>query len=90
MGVKLNRSACEYAKQLIEAGKFIDDEREAWAEHHPSTQIEERFVEKNSFSEYNKWFMAINNEYGEDRTRHYEFRLFAVQSGWQFVPGRNP
>ena len=44
MTVKLNQRAYEYAKQLIEEGKFIDDEREAWSDHHPSTQIEKEFI----------------------------------------------
>ena len=73
MTVKLNQRAYEHAKRLIEQDKFIDDEREAWSDHHPSTQIEEDFIEKNGFSEYGKWFLGINDEYGEDRTRHYEF-----------------
>jgi len=73
MTVKLNESAYEHAKRLIEQGKFIDDEREAWPDHHPSTRAENEFIEKNGFSEYGKWFLGVNGEYSEDRTRHYEF-----------------
>ena len=73
MAVKLNRSAYEHAKRLIEEGKFVNDERDAWSDHHPSTQMEEEFVGKNDFSEYGKWFLGINDEYSEDRKRHYEF-----------------
>ena len=73
MTVKLNQGAYEHAKRLIEQGKFINDERDAWSDHHPSTQVEEDFIEKHGFSEYSKWFLGINDEYGEDRTRHYEF-----------------
>jgi len=73
MTVKLNQRAYEYAKQLIEEGKFIDDEREAWSDHHPSTQIEEEFIENNGLFEYGKWFLGINDEYREDRKRYYEF-----------------
>jgi hypothetical protein len=73
MTVKLNRRAYEHAKRLVERDKFIDDEREAWSDHHPSTQVEEDFIKKNGFREYGKWFLGINNEYGQDRTRHYEF-----------------
>jgi hypothetical protein len=72
MTVKLNERAYEYAKQLIEEGKFIDDEREAWSDHHPSTQIEEEFIEKKGLFEYGKWFLGVNAEYREDRKRHYE------------------
>ena len=73
MTVKLNESAYEHAKRLIEQGKFIDDEREAWPDHHPSTRAENEFIEKNGFSEYGKWFLGVNGEYSEDRTRHYQF-----------------
>jgi len=72
MTVKLNGRAYEHAKRLIEEGKFIDDERDAWSDHHPSTQIENEFVEKNGFVEYGKWFLGVNGEYGEDRKRQYE------------------
>ena len=71
MTVKLNGLAYEHAKRLVEEGKFIDDEREAWSDHHPSTQIENEFIEKNGFYEYGKWFFLINEEYSEDSRSHY-------------------
>jgi hypothetical protein len=73
MTVKLNGRAYEQAKRLIEEGKFIDDEREAWSDHHPSTQMEKEFIDNNGFSEYSKWFLGVNNEYGEESRRHYEY-----------------
>jgi hypothetical protein len=71
--VKLNERAYEHAKRLIEEGKFIDDERDAWSDHHPSTRTENEFIEKNGFSQYSKWFLAVNDEYSEAGRRHYEF-----------------
>jgi hypothetical protein len=73
MTVKLNQRAYEHAKRLIAQDKFIDDERDAWSDHHPSTQTEEEFIQKSGFFEYGKWFLGVNDEYGENRTRHYEF-----------------
>jgi hypothetical protein len=73
MAVKLNRPGYEHAKRLIEAGKFIDDERDAWSDHHPSTQNENAFIENNGLFEYSKWFLGVNDEYGEESTRYYEF-----------------
>jgi hypothetical protein len=73
MTVKLNDRAYEHAKRLIGEGKFFDDEREAWSDHHPSTRTENDFIEKNGFFEYGKWFLGINDEYGEESRRHYEF-----------------
>jgi hypothetical protein len=73
MSVKLNGPGYEHAKRLIAQGKFIDDERDAWSDHHPSTQIEEEFVKKNGLFEYGKWFLGTNDKYREDGARHYEF-----------------
>ena len=73
MTVKLNGRACEHARRLIKEGKFIDDERDAWSDHHPSSQTENEFIEKNGFSIYSKWFLAVNDEYIEESRRHYEF-----------------
>ena len=73
MTVKLNTAGYEHAKRLIEEGKFTDDEGDAWSDHHPSTQIENEFIEKNGFVEYGKWFLGVNDEYGENRKRQYEF-----------------
>ncbi len=73
MTVKLNRPAYEHAMRLIQEGKFIDDEREAWSDHHPSTRLEKEFVEKNGLSEYGKWFLGVNDDYKDDRKRYYEF-----------------
>jgi hypothetical protein len=72
MTVKLNRSAYEHAKRLIEEGKFIDDERDTWSDHHPSTQTENEFIEKNGLFEYGKWFLGVNDEYREESRRYYE------------------
>jgi hypothetical protein len=72
MTVKLNDRGYEHAKRLIEKGKFVGDERDAWGEHHPSTRIEKEFIEKKGFAEYGKWFLAVNDEYAEDARRHYE------------------
>ena len=73
MTVKLNGRAYEHAKRLIAEGRFIDDERDAWSDHHPSTRTENEFIEENGFFEYGKWFLGVNESYREDSRRHYEF-----------------
>jgi hypothetical protein len=73
MTVKLNQHAYEHAKRIIEEGNFVDDERDAWSDHHPSTQTEEEFIKKNGLFEYGKWFLGVNDEYPEDSKRRYEF-----------------
>ena len=73
MTVKLNDLAYEHAKRLIAEGKFIDDERDAWSDHHPSTRTENEFIDTNGLYEYSKWFLAVNDEYREETRRYYEF-----------------
>jgi hypothetical protein len=71
--VKLNERAYEHAKRLIEEGKFIDDERDAWSEHRPSTQQENEFIRQSGFAEYAKWYLGINDEKDQQTKGRYEF-----------------
>lgn len=72
MTVKLNGCAYEHAKRLIQEGKFIDDERDAWSDHHPSTLTENKFIQENGLFKYSKWFLGANDEYKEESSRYYE------------------
>lgn len=73
MAVRLNNRAYDYAKRLINEGKFVWDQRDAWSEHQPSTPKENEFIQRYGFSEYGKWFLGTNDQYREDTKRHYEF-----------------
>jgi hypothetical protein len=73
MAVRLNNLAYDYAKRLINEGKFVWDQRDAWSEHQPSTPKENEFIQRYGFSEYGKWFLGTNDQYREDTKRHYEF-----------------
>jgi hypothetical protein len=73
MTVKLNDRAYEHAKKLINEGKFLYDQRDAWSEHQPSTSKENEFIQRHGFPEYGKWYLAINDDYKDDTKRHYEF-----------------
>jgi hypothetical protein len=50
MATKLNKRAFEHAKNLISNGKCVKDEKDKWSEHQPSTQDENKFIEKNGIS----------------------------------------
>ncbi len=50
MAVKLNNRAYEHAKALINEGKFVVDERDAWSEHQPSAQQENEFIQRHGFA----------------------------------------
>ena len=73
MAVKLNQRAFEHAKELIEQGKFVFDERDMWSEHQPSAQDENEFIREHGFSEYAKWFLGIDTDEDEENKRRYKF-----------------
>lgn len=37
LGVKLNNQAFEYAKQMVQKGRFVYDDQDMWSEHQPSS-----------------------------------------------------
>jgi hypothetical protein len=73
MAVKLNRQAFEHAARLVDEGKYVADQRDAWSEHQPSTAQENEFIAQHGFGEYAKWFLGINDEYPENKKGRYEF-----------------
>ena len=73
MAVTLSRRAYEHARELINDGRFVFDERNAWSEHRPSAQQENEFIRLHGFAEYGKWYLGINDEKPEDTKEHYEF-----------------
>src|SRR3979411_3052778 len=73
MAGTVNRRAYEHAKELISAGGFVFDERDAWSEHRPSTEEENAFLRLHGFAEYGKWYLGINDEKPEQTKGHYEF-----------------
>jgi hypothetical protein len=73
MKLKLNRTAFEHAKELIDQRRFVFDERDAWSEHQPSAEDENEFIREHGFGEYGKWYLGINEEKDEDTKARYEF-----------------
>jgi hypothetical protein len=73
MAVKLNRTAFDHAKRLIKEGKVELDARDDWSRHQPSTDDENRFIEKHGFADYAKWHLGVDDEYAEDTKSRYSF-----------------
>jgi len=73
MSVKLNRTAFDYAKQLIQHGKVVRDERDAWSEDQPTTAMENEFIRLHGFREYAKWHLAIDDEQDPETKKRYKF-----------------
>ena len=70
MTVKLHKRAFDHAKQLIEAGAYVLDDKDAWSEHQPTTRQENAFLRQHGFGEYGKWFLGIDGEEAETKGRY--------------------
>jgi hypothetical protein len=73
MAVRLNRAAFSHAKELINEGKVVLDERDAWSEHQPSAEEENEFIRLHGFGEYGKWHLGIDDEEHEETKGRYKF-----------------
>jgi hypothetical protein len=73
MSVKLNKRAFDHARELVEEGKYVADERDAWSEHRPSAERENEFIRLHGFGEYGRWYLGIDDEKPEDTKGRYEF-----------------
>jgi hypothetical protein len=73
MAVTLNRKAFDHAKALVNEGKVVRDNRDAWSEHRPTAQEENAFISTFGYAEYGKWHLGIDDEEREDTKAHYKF-----------------
>ena len=73
MAVKLNKSAFDQAKRLINEGHLVLDEKDAWSEHRPSAEQENEFIRRHGLNEYAKWHLGIDDEKDEHTKGRYKF-----------------
>jgi hypothetical protein len=73
MTTKLNRNALAFAEQLIQEGRFVYDQKDAWSEDQPSTQEENEFIRQHGFREYEKWHLGIEDAEPADTKARYKF-----------------
>jgi hypothetical protein len=73
MTVKLNRKGYEHAEALVEAGKVVRDDRDAWSEHQPTAEKENRFIEEHGWEEYGRWHLGVDDEADAETKGHYKF-----------------
>jgi len=50
MAVKLYETAYDYARDLIAAGRYVIDDRDAWSEHQPSARQENDYIERHGIA----------------------------------------
>ena len=70
MAVNLNEAAFEQAKELIQARKVVLDERDAWSEHQPSAEEENRFIERHGPEAYGRWHLGVDDQAGAGKGRY--------------------
>jgi hypothetical protein len=73
MAVRLNQRAFAHAQDLIAAGAYVLDDRDAWSEHQPSTQQENDFIARHGIGEYATWHLGMDDEQDEDNKGRYTF-----------------
>jgi hypothetical protein len=73
MTVKRNERAYDHARELIAAGRYVIDDRDAWSEHRPSAQQENYFIEQHGIGEYARWHLGIDDQEDENRKSRYKF-----------------
>jgi hypothetical protein len=73
MTVKLYEPGYTHARSLIEAGKAVLDERDAWSEHQPSARAENDFIRDHGWDEFARWHLAIDDSEDEDTKARYKF-----------------
>ena len=73
MAVKLHRRGFEQAKGLINEGRVVVDERDAWSEHQPSAEQENEFIRLHGIGEYGAWHLGIDDSRPEMTKGHYKF-----------------
>ena len=73
MAVKLNRRAYQQARKLIDDGKAMVDGRDDWSEHQPSTEEENRFIERHGYDGFARWHLGEDDEAGKETKRRYKF-----------------
>ncbi|MDB5161269.1 MAG: hypothetical protein JWO96_649 [Candidatus Saccharibacteria bacterium] len=71
--VTLNNRAFNYAKELIQAGKVVLDERDDWSEHRPSAAQENEYIKNHGFREYAHWYLGEDKDQDEDSKGRYKF-----------------
>jgi hypothetical protein len=73
MATKLNDSAYRHAQNLVKEGQYVLDERDDWSEHQPSAGTENSFIEEHGWDEYQKWFLAVDEEEAMETKARYKF-----------------
>jgi hypothetical protein len=73
MAVKLNEPGYEHARKVVAAHQVVTDDRDAWSEHQPSADAENRFIDEHGWGEFGRWHLAIDDEKDDETKARYKF-----------------
>lgn len=73
MAAKLHKGGFDHAKELIDQGKAVLDERDAWSEDQPSADEENEFIRAHGWFEYGRWHLGIDESEPEQTKARYKF-----------------
>lgn len=73
MAIKVNGRALQHARSLIDRGRVVLDEREAWRAHRPSARRRDAYIAANGIRAYGTWFLAIDDQAAEGTKARHKF-----------------
>jgi hypothetical protein len=73
MAVVLNKQAYARARELIKEDRVVLDDRDDWSEHRPTAARENEYLADHGFAEYQRWYLGIDDEEGEETKSRYKF-----------------
>jgi hypothetical protein len=71
MSVKVHDAAVSHAKKLVKDGKIDMDSD--WSEEQPSADDENDYLDDHSWSEYAKWYLAVDTDESEETKGRHKF-----------------
>lgn len=71
MAVTLHQKGVDFARQMIQQGRFNSEGD--WASNQPSPADGDTYLADHNWDEYGKWFLGINPDANPDTKERYEF-----------------
>lgn len=75
MAITLNRDALKHAEHLIDDGDVVRDERDDWSEHAPSTEKENRVIDREGWDAYAEWHLGIDRQESPETKGRFSFPM---------------
>ena len=73
MATRLNETALRHARSLVRDGRVVRDERDDWSEHAPAAADENRFIDREGWTEYRHWHLGVDDDENDETKGAYTF-----------------